>query len=82
MIVDSAPATLMSGDIAFADGGRVRFRSRVARERAGIAHASLVHCELCALECGADRLGGEIGPCHAGAEARVFSAQLESGDEL
>jgi putative pyruvate formate lyase activating enzyme len=82
MIVDSAPATFVPGDIPFGGGARARFRSRVARERAGVAQASLIHCELCALECGADRLGGDIGPCHAGAEARVFSAQLESGDEL
>ena len=82
MIADPARANLLAGDFPFASDARFRSRSGIARERAGIAHASLVHCELCAIECGADRLGGEVGPCHAGAEARVFSAQLESGDEL
>ncbi len=57
-------------------------RSAVARERAAIAHASLAHCQLCAHECGADRLDGQVGPCHAGPAARVFTMQVETGDEL
>jgi putative pyruvate formate lyase activating enzyme len=37
---------------------------------------------LCAHHCGVNRLAGERGLCHAGAAARVFSAQIEVGDEM
>jgi putative pyruvate formate lyase activating enzyme len=37
---------------------------------------------LCAHRCGVDRLAGEHGRCQAGAESRIFSAQLEVADEL
>jgi putative pyruvate formate lyase activating enzyme len=42
----------------------------------------LAHCRLCAHRCGMNRLAGESGPCHAGIDARVFSAQIEVSDEL
>jgi putative pyruvate formate lyase activating enzyme len=57
-------------------------RSTRARERATAARAALATCRLCAHECGANRLLGETGLCHAGAEARFFSAQVEVSDEL
>jgi len=57
-------------------------RSTLARERAVLARAALAECHLCAHHCGVNRLAGERGPCHAGAEARVFSAQVEVSDEL
>jgi putative pyruvate formate lyase activating enzyme len=57
-------------------------RAQLARERVRAARASLADCHLCAHHCGVNRLAGEQGLCHAGAEARVFSAQLEVGDEL
>jgi putative pyruvate formate lyase activating enzyme len=57
-------------------------RATVARERAAAAWAALANCHLCAHHCGVDRLAGELGRCHAGPDARVFSAQVEVGDEL
>lgn len=57
-------------------------RAAIARERALIATELLGNCRLCAHECGVNRLVGNAGLCHAGAEARVFSAQTEVSDEL
>jgi putative pyruvate formate lyase activating enzyme len=57
-------------------------RPKLARRRASAARRALAACHLCAHDCGANRLAGEVGPCHAGSEARVFSAQVEVGDEL
>src|SRR4051812_24423011 len=57
-------------------------RSALARGRAGAARWALADCHLCAHHCGVDRLAGETGLCHAGVEARVFSAQIEVSDEL
>ncbi len=42
----------------------------------------LADCRLCAHDCGVNRLAGETGLCHAGAEARFFCAQIEVSDEL
>jgi putative pyruvate formate lyase activating enzyme len=42
----------------------------------------LAECRLCAHDCGVNRLAGETGPCHARAETRFFSAQVEVTDEL
>lgn len=53
-----------------------------ARERARMARAMLADCRFCAHDCGVNRLVGESGLCHAGAEARFFSAQTEVSDEL
>jgi len=47
-----------------------------------MAVANLSACDLCAHHCGVNRLKDEEGPCHAGAQALVFSAQIEVGDEL
>lgn len=60
----------------------VQCRCEVARERAGIARALLADCQLCAHHCGVNRLAGEPGQCHAVAETRFFSAQVEVSDEL
>src|SRR5438445_1700809 len=57
-------------------------RSVLARERAATARAALVDCHLCAHHCGVNRLKAPAGFCHAGAEARFFSAQVEVSDEL
>jgi putative pyruvate formate lyase activating enzyme len=57
-------------------------RALVARERVLAARAALADCHLCAHHCGVNRLIGEQGLCHAGSETRVFSAQVEVGDEL
>ncbi|MBI2929709.1 MAG: radical SAM protein [Verrucomicrobia bacterium] len=59
-----------------------RSRSAIARERAAVARAALANCHLCAHHCGVNRLAGERGLCHAGAETRVFIAQTEVSDEL
>ena len=61
---------------------RISNRAAVARERAAIARKLLAECRLCAHDCGANRLSGPAGLCHASTQARVFSAQLEAGDEL
>jgi putative pyruvate formate lyase activating enzyme len=57
-------------------------RSVLARDRARIAHGMLADCRFCAHDCRVNRLAGENGLCHAGAEARFFSAQIEVSDEL
>jgi putative pyruvate formate lyase activating enzyme len=57
-------------------------RSTLARERAAAARAALADCRFCAHDCRVNRLAGENGLCHAGAEARFFSAQIEVSDEL
>ena len=56
-------------------------RSVLARERARIARAMLADCRFCEHDCRVNRLAGENGLCHAGAEARFFSAQTEVADE-
>ena len=57
-------------------------RSVLARDRARRARALLANCRFCAHDCGVNRLAGETGLCHAGAETRFFSAQTEVTDEL
>jgi putative pyruvate formate lyase activating enzyme len=57
-------------------------RQGLARDRVEEARASLSHCVLCAHRCGVNRSQGEQGRCHAGIQARVFSAQPEVSDEL
>ena len=56
--------------------------SAIAGERAAAARSALADCRLCAHECGVNRLKAPAGLCHAGADARVFSAQVEVTDEL
>jgi putative pyruvate formate lyase activating enzyme len=57
-------------------------RPAAAHARAQIARAMLADCRFCAHDCGVNRLAGETGLCHAGAEARFFCAQTEVSDEL
>jgi putative pyruvate formate lyase activating enzyme len=57
-------------------------RAVTARQRAQTARGLLASCHFCAHHCGVDRLAGERGLCHAGAESRWFSAQVEVTDEL
>jgi putative pyruvate formate lyase activating enzyme len=42
----------------------------------------LANCHFCAHHCGVNRLAGPAGLCHAGANTRFFSAQVEVSDEL
>ena len=64
-----------------AGAGSGRSRRLLAAHRAALAWEHLAHCELCAHRCGANRLAGELGPCHANTEAHVFHAQTEVSDE-
>ncbi len=57
-------------------------RPALARERARSARGLLADCRLCAHNCGVNRLAGETGLCHAGADVHFFSAQTEVSDEL
>ena len=57
-------------------------RQAAARSRMPAARAALRDCHLCACHCGVDRWHGGRGRCGAGAEARIFSAQVEVSDEL
>ena len=57
-------------------------RAAIAGERAKLARAALANCKLCAHDCGVNRLAGETGRCHAGADTRFFSAQVEVSDEI
>ncbi len=63
-------------------GARGRPRSEVARDRLPSAREALAACQLCSHRCGTDRRSGPAGLCHAGPEARFFSAQTEVADEL
>ncbi len=65
-----------------ATSARAFRRPALARERAIAARAALTRCHLCAHHCGVNRLAGEKGLCRAGQHAKVFSAQIEVGDEL
>ena len=57
-------------------------RAALACERAVAARAMLANCHFCAHHCGVNRLAAAGGFCHAGAETRFFSAQVEVSDEL
>lgn len=57
-------------------------RRVLARKRARLAREMLADCRFCAHDCGVNRLAGEAGLCHAGAETKFFSAQTEVSDEL
>lgn len=57
-------------------------RADLAAARREAAIEALANCNLCAHECGVNRLAGERGVCHAGATARIFSVQVEVSDEL
>lgn len=57
-------------------------RSALALRRVATARQALTNCQLCAHHCGVNRLAGEQGLCHAGADVRFFSAQVEVSDEL
>jgi putative pyruvate formate lyase activating enzyme len=57
-------------------------RDDLARSRVRVARASLSECRLCAHDCGVNRLRGDRGVCRAGADTRVFLAQVEVSDEI
>jgi len=52
-----------------------------APDRVDMARKHWENCQLCEHRCGANRSGGERGPCHAGVEARVFRHRVECGEE-
>jgi putative pyruvate formate lyase activating enzyme len=54
----------------------------LAARRLPAARAELGDCHLCAHHCGVDRRRSDAGRCHAGATARIHSAQTEVSDEL
>lgn len=54
--------------------------ARLARA-ADAAAAHERRCLLCEHRCGADRAAGQLGPCRAGTEARVFRHRVEHGEE-
>src|SRR5678815_4254368 len=79
------------GNSSVAEGGaqsiiftrpQLQSSHRTGALRSAAAHAALADCHFCAHDCGVNRLAGELGLCRAGPHARVFSAQLEVGDEL
>jgi putative pyruvate formate lyase activating enzyme len=72
-MISVEPENILSGEQA---------RPARARERARRARSTLADCRLCAHDCGVNRLAGETGPCHAGANSRFFSAQVEVSDEM
>ena len=41
----------------------------------------LSHCMLCPWKCGVDRITGELGECHTGSTARVYSFMPHHGEE-
>lgn len=57
-------------------------RRALAAMRLGTAGAALANCEVCIHRCGVDRQRGPAGVCGAASAPRVFSAQVEVGDEL
>jgi putative pyruvate formate lyase activating enzyme len=69
---------------AMATPARKSFRGRqaLAAARFEIASAALARCELCSHRCGVNRLLRPAGVCNAGHVPRIFSAQVEVGDEL
>jgi putative pyruvate formate lyase activating enzyme len=67
---------------AIAEISSRKTRAGVARGRAIIARQMLRDCRFCAHDCGINRLAGEHGLCHAGPDARFFSAHVEVSDEL
>ena len=63
---------------------RVRRPARrfMAAGRAFRAREGLAQCRLCAHDCRANRLAGELGLCGANDRTRVHLAQIEMGEEL
>jgi putative pyruvate formate lyase activating enzyme len=53
----------------------------MGKEVLQLARSMLSPCRLCPRECGADRLGGEVGFCRTGRLARVASAGPHFGEE-
>jgi putative pyruvate formate lyase activating enzyme len=85
-VAESKPPHTISGrssrPVAEPSAASAPSRPVMARERAVAARAALAKCHLCGHHCGVNRLAGELGRCQAGPPARVFSAQVEVGDEL
>ncbi len=50
-------------------------------EIGGKLYESLLECRLCPMDCGADRISGELGNCNSPAKLRVASYNLHFGEE-
>jgi len=50
-------------------------------QRAETAYARLVSCDICPLQCGVDRIRGELGVCQTGLDAQVSSYGPHPGEE-
>jgi len=57
------------------------YRSGELERRAGRLEARLVECDICARECGADRLKGEAGSCNSAYLPIVSSVGAHHGEE-
>lgn len=64
------------------DQDRKSGRALLAMSRLEAARGALEQCEFCMHGCGVNRWEQSGGACHAGSAPRVFSAQIEVGDEL
>lgn len=53
----------------------------VFQDRVKEAYARLAHCDICAHNCGIDRLAGEVGICRTGDRAKVGSYGPHLGEE-
>jgi putative pyruvate formate lyase activating enzyme len=78
-VIASVP---LKGAMATPARRSLRSRRAVAAGRFEIARAALARCELCSHRCGVNRLLRPAGVCNAWHVPRIFSAQVEVGDEL
>jgi putative pyruvate formate lyase activating enzyme len=76
-LVAEAKRECSSSELSYASAIRERATLRFVE-----AYGALSNCHLCVHHCGVNRLVGQLGVCHAGPHAKVFSAQVEVGDEL
>lgn len=51
------------------------------KQRVAQAYANLAKCNICAWECGVDRLSGKLGVCRTGVDAKVSSFGAHMGEE-
>lgn len=59
----------------------LKLPSAELQSRADIAHSRMESCDLCARECHIDRLGGKLGTCKTGLQAKVSSFGAHFGEE-
>ena len=56
-------------------------RRALARMRLESSQRAMHRCQLCAHRCGVNRRAGDRGPCGVGLTSKIYSAQVEVGDE-